>query len=205
MKNLNKAFHTFKNPKEMYLKINELTQLQSPVRNFIGTIQNIDRESLIVETDLFPKDVLSFYTKHNLGLINYETNKEDYEKYYNNSRGGGQGDYSFGINEKINNAIEALQLFPKTKRAVITMPYAKFTSMEVKHNMDEEQKCLRELVLYKEDGLLHCTGFMRAQAAIIFPKNIHFICSLVNDVADKLKIPVGTYTHFVTTLVYDRE
>jgi hypothetical protein len=46
---------------------------------------------------------------------------------------------------------------------------------------------------------------MRAQAAIIFPKNIHFIGSVMDEVAKRVGVEGGSYTHFVVTLVRDRQ
>lgn len=43
------------------------------------------------------------------------------------------------------------------------------------------------------------------QAATIFPKNIHYIGTIMHIVARRLGVPVGAYTHFVTTLVDGRE
>jgi thymidylate synthase len=106
--------------------------------------------------------------------------------------------------EKINNVISSLRQFPGSKRAVITIPYSSEPSSKADHTNDEQAKCLRELHFYIEDERLHCTGFMRAQAAIIFPKNIHYIGTIQQMVADALKVPAGSYVHFVTTLVNDR-
>jgi thymidylate synthase len=194
----------FKNPLEMFNSINELTK-KSKVRNFCGVIENMNRDSIVVETDLFTKEILEFYSKHNMGLLDKAKDAEVYSKYYTELRGGSMGDYSDKFQDKFSNVVDALTKFPNTKRGIITMPYSNKKSHEVKHSEDSEYKCLRELHFYIEDGLLHCTGFMRAQAAIIFPKNIHFIGEVFNQVSEQINVPVGSYTHFVTTLVYDRE
>jgi thymidylate synthase len=196
--------NVFKNPLEMYKTICEITK-NGKTRNFCGVIEDMSRESLVIETDLFSKEILEFYTKHNMGLLDKSKDAEKYSKFYSELRGGNMGDYSFMFQEKISNVVDALTKFPNTKRGIITMPYSNKYSHEVKHYDDAEQKCLRELHFYVEDGLLHCTGFMRAQASIIFPKNIHFIGEVFNQISDKIQVPVGSYTHFVTTLVYDRE
>jgi len=63
---------------------------------------------------------------------------------------------------------------------------------------------------------LDATVLMRAQAAEIFPKNIHFIASLMNRVAQELnvslgndnekkKIKVGVLFYVATTLVSVRD
>ena len=50
---------------------------------------------------------------------------------------------------------------------------------------------------YIEDGKLCCTGFLRVQNATIFPKNIHFFATLLDDVAKRVGVPLGEYTHFI--------
>jgi thymidylate synthase len=178
---------------------------RNPIRNFCGVIENMNRKFLSIETDIFNNDILEFYTKHNMGLLDKNKDYQKYEKYYNEMRGGEMGDYSYKFQDKLANVVDALKKFPKSKRAIITMPYSRKTSDQVKHSNDSENKCLRELQFFIEDDYLHCTGFMRAQASIIFPKNIHFIGEVFNQIADEINVPIGTYTHFVTTLVYDRE
>lgn len=199
-------FLTFSNPKEMYFHMKELTESFPlvPIRNYVGIIENINRESIIVENELFPKEALIFYTQHNMNLISFEGDQELYKKFYNNQRGGGQGDYSFGFQEKFRNVIDCLTKFPLSKRAVITLPYSKKRSQDVSHSDDEEQKCLRELHFYIEENTLHCNGFMRSQARIIFPKNMHFIGTIMLDLAEILTLKAGCYTHFITTLVDGR-
>jgi hypothetical protein len=148
----------------------------------------------LVETDLFPAAALEFYTRHNLGLLDPEHNASDaegYAKYYNPARGGGQGDYRAGMVAKIDNVVDCLAKFPASKRAILSVPNA----AALDHTVDADAKCLRELHFYiearaplpEEEGgpagavpaaeveAVHCTGFMRAQAASIFPKNIHMI------------------------------
>jgi thymidylate synthase len=201
-----KQFNFFKSPKDLYSYMCEITQ-NSPlptIRNFCGFIENMDRDSLAVETELFPKEALEFYTKVNMELINQDTNPEDFKKYYIPMRGGGQGDYSYKFQEKYKHVIECLTNKPDSKRAIISMTHSKKYSHEVRPEDDNEAKCLRELVFYTEDNALHCTGFMRAQSAVIFPKNIHFIGTVLNDIADELKLNVGTYTHFIAHLDYTR-
>lgn len=197
----------FKTPLEMFKFMRELTEPnpKKAFRNFVGVIQEINRKSITIETELFPEDALDFYTKHNMNLITPEKNPKLYEKFYNNLRGGGQGNYSYKFQEKFQNIVDCLTKFPDSKRAVLTMPYSKKYSHEVAHNDDEEQKCLRELHFFIEEGTLHCSGFMRSQASIIFPKNMHFIGTVMLDLSDVLKIKTGCYTHFITTLVDGRD
>lgn len=157
-------------------------------------------------------DVLEFYSKYNLLLLDLEHSDRDkalHAKFYNAARGGGQGDYREGIQAKIANVVSCLRSFPNSKRAVLPVPHALRGSSTADHTDTDEAKCLRELHFHVDADrngtpTLCCTGFMRAQAASIYPKNIHFIGSVMHHIAKQLQLPVGHYTHIVTTLVNER-
>ncbi len=52
-------------------------------------------QQFLIETDLFPKETLVFYTRHNLNLTDEKGADADlYTKFYNSTRGGGQGTMS---------------------------------------------------------------------------------------------------------------
>lgn len=220
--------------------------------NYSGRIQDMSADRILVETELFPRPVLEYYTGKNLDLLQEERNPHHArltQEYFNPERGGAQGDYSSGIQPKIHNVLDCLQKFPASKRAILTLPYSEITSTQADHTVDAEAKCLRELHFYltsssREGGvsspaiplhellpslqltpssngsesraqqqrqqtsgdldILNCTGLMRANAAIIFPKNIHFIGAVLHCIASELGVRVGSYTHFVTHLVSDR-
>jgi len=218
--NLNYRLPTFDTPAGMLADMVALTGRHARVRNYMGVIVDMRLEATVVETELFPRGALEFYTAHNLDELDpehVEAHAAGYRTYYNSARGGGQGDYRAGIKQKIANVVDALTRFPASKRAVLTIP-----PVALDHSVDGDAKCLRELHFYlearePEEGeagvattaapepeALHCTGFMRAQAASIFPKNIHFIGAVMNAVARGLGKPVGTYTHIVTTLTNER-
>lgn len=205
-KSFNTTLKVFNNPFEMHLYIQKITKnIEKPIRNFVGMIDQMKKENLVIETDLFPKEVLEFYTGHNMGKFSKIDDADLYEKHYKNMRGGGPGDYSDKIQDKIDNVIKSLETKQTSKRAVLTIPFSSKTSADTKYFHDDEQKCLRELHFFVDEGVLHCSGYMRSQASVIFPKNIHFIGTVMNEIGNCLKLPVGTYTHFVTTLVKDRE
>ena len=65
---------------------------------------------------------------------------------------------------------------------------------------------MRELHFNLDDGQLNASVFFRAQAASIFPKNIHFIGTIMDEVASKLDAqpPVGSLHYFTSILVGDR-
>ena len=169
-------------------------------RNFCGTIAApVTPATATLETPLFPAAALAFYSALNMGSANLTG--PDAAAWYSPARGGPQGDYREGMPAKLANVVDALRRFPASKRAVLTV-----ASRNESHEVDADAKCLRELHFYVEaDGAVHATGFMRAQAASIFPKNIHFIASVLAHVAAALGREAGSYTHFVTTLTSGRE
>ena len=176
----------------------EMTELASKqsVQNFS---RQIDMSDYLVETELFPKEVLQAYSLWNLEKpIN-----DEMKKYFNTDRGGGQGDYREGMAKKIKNVVDCLTVFPKSKRAVITI----CNNSSPSHTSDDDAKCMREIHFYLgEDNKLNATVLFRAQAALIFPKNIHFIGSLMEEIAEGLacKPSLGVLYYLTTLLVSDR-
>ena len=168
-KNLNVGFPHFSTAKELYKHLREITQPggEFVVRNFVGVIQDISPESSIVETDLFPRGALEYYTKKNMG---WEYTKEEMDKWQLNERGGEQGDYREGMQKKIANVIDCLRTEPLSKRAIIPIPFNSQGSETVDWKDQGQTKCCRELHLYLEDGVLKCTGLVRMQNANIFGK-----------------------------------
>merc|ERR1712228_365853 len=148
------------------------------VRNFVGVIEDISVKASTVETELFPLGALEFYTKKNMG---WPYSQEEFDQWHMPERGGEQGDYRDGMQEKIANVIDCLRT-----------------------ENQGQTKCCRELHLYIEDGKLKCTGILRMQNASIFPKNIHFFATLLEHVSEELKLPLGEYTHWITNLCHDR-
>ena len=188
----------------MYAKLRSLSlndDSDFTVRHFTGVIEDMRPEAAMVETELFPRGALEFYTKKNMGW-SYE--EKDAERWLLAERGGDQGDYRFGMPEKIANVVDCLRSEPRSKRAVIPIPFADEPSANVDWTNAGQTKCCRELYLYVEDNKLHMTGVLRMQNANIFPKNIHFFATLMQDVAHKLGLQLGTYTHFIINLCHDR-
>jgi hypothetical protein len=203
-------------PRDMYEWMEAATRDLAPdacVRNFCAAIERMDRDAIVVETPLFPADALAFYTHHNLGSAAtpppelFARMDELRTRYYDPARGGAQGDYRAGMASKVQDVVDCLRRYPGSKRAVLCIPFSSGQgSHEVSHESTDEAKCLREIHFYIDgaDARVHASGFMRAQAAAIFPKNIHFIGTLLNVVAESLGRLPGSYTHFVTTLVHGR-
>lgn len=165
------------------------------VRNYTQTLAMDD---YLVETELFPKAVLEAYTAWNLELpLGLEQ-----QQFFNAQRGGGQGDYRQGMRKKIANVVDCLNRFPLSKRAIITISNNAFAN----HESDDDAKCLRELHFYLDHNQLNASCFFRAQAALIFPKNIHFIGALMAEIAQSLTpaVSVGQLFYCATILVSDR-
>ena len=167
-----------------------------PIRNFY---QQLDMTDFTVVTKLFPTGALIAYSDWNMG----KSLTEDQKQYMTDLRGGNQGNYREGMPQKLDNVVDCLTKFPKSKRAVITISNNPLSL----HNSDDDAKCLRELHLYiGDDNNLNATILMRAQAASLFPKNIYFIGSIMEEVADRLpqKPTLGIVFYLTTILVSDR-
>ncbi len=168
----------------------------APVRNFT---QSLDLSDYLVETDVFPEEVLLAYSAHNMER---ELTAEQ-KKFMNANRGGAQGNYRDGMAAKIANVVDCLTGFPQSKRALITVCNEPMPD----HRSDSDAKCVRELQLYlDDDGKLSGTVFLRAQAAFLFPKNIHMIGSIMNEIAQQLpnRPTLGTLFYLAGILVSDR-
>lgn len=181
---------------EAYDLMCQLTAEQKIVRNLHLDIQ---LDPWLVETDLFPQEALEAYSAWNL---EHDIPADIREKYFSSHRGGSQGDYRDGMRAKIDNIVDCLTHYPQSKRAVITIPNESTPS----HRTDADAKCMREIHFYREDNSVSATVLFRAQAAEIFPKNIHFIGEMVAEVASRLdgSIQPGRLHYLTTILVADR-
>ena len=200
------TFPHFATARQMYDHLRALSKNAATkeyvVRNFVGVITDLSVEASTVETELFPRGALEYYTKKNMG---WAYSAEDAARWQLQLRGGEQGDYRAGIDKKIANAIACLKSEPLSKRATITFPFSEVGSEANDWTNQGMNKCCRELHLYLEDGKLKCTGLVRMQNANIFVKNIHFFATLLEHVAGELDVEVGEYTHWITNLCYDRD
>ena len=181
---------------EAYHLMCQLTQEQKTVRNLHLDIR---LDPWLVETKLFPKEALEAYSAWNL---EHDIPANIRAKYFSAHRGGSQGDYRDGMRAKIDNVVDCLRHYPQSKRAVITIPNEASPS----HRDDAAAKCMREIHFYLEGDTVGATALFRAQAAEIFPKNIHFIGEMVAEVANRLdgEIRPGRLHYLATTLVADR-
>ena len=167
-----------------------------PVRNYV---QCLDMSDYLVVTEDFPEDVLLAYSAYNMER---ELTPEQ-QSFMNAHRGGAQGDYRDGMQRKIDNVVDCLTRFPQSKRAIITISNEPMPD----HSSDNDAKCVRELQFYIDaDGRLSGTVFLRAQAAFLFPKNIHMIGSIMTEIAARLPgaPALGTLFYLTGILVADR-
>lgn len=197
--------------KQVWEEMNDLLCNKKMIRNFsrriqicppFGTDQN--ENNYTIETELFPVEALKVYSAYNL---EDPIEEEKRRKYFSAHRGGSQGDYRTGMKTKIENVVDCLSRYPTSKRAIITIPNTSSPS----HTSDDDAKCMREIHFYLDGDILNATVLMRAQAAEIFPKNIHFIGSLMERIAACLQvktgnsIKVGELFYLATTLVSVRD
>ena len=196
------SINIYKNARDMF----EYSNSVAPINDFVGKIDVFNQENATILTELFDIDSLQYYAKKNCGLNVTKKEKELFETEY---RGGSQGDYSKEMTLKIKNVVESLVNFTNTKRAVVMM-----NNNWWMHDDTDEAKCLREIHfrLEKTDNnyKLCSTGFFRAQAVDIMPKNFYFIYTIMKEVKDRIsknvqfEVQMGSYTHFVTILVPTR-
>jgi hypothetical protein len=121
--NLNAGFPRFATARDLYRYIRECTAPGGDytVRNFVGVIEDISPEASVCETRLFPRGALEYYTRKNLG---WEYTQAEADAYQMEERGGEQGDYRAGMPEKIANVIACLDAEPRSKRAIIPIPFS---------------------------------------------------------------------------------
>jgi thymidylate synthase len=197
------------NAEEAYEKLAyTLAVHNGQVMNSTVEIRDMSEHGYTLETDLFPLEALKAYTEYNLqgngNAGSFIASKKQLE-WMSPERGGGQGNYNTNMQQKIERVVLALKTKSSSKRAVLTIPFTDKCSLCVKLTDTDEWKCLREVYFsIGKDGRLHATGIMRSQALSIFSKNIHFLGTLMNVIAEQLGVPVGSYTHFCHFLVADR-
>ena len=145
--------------KDTWLKMSDMTSDGTILRNFH---QEIDMSNYLVETELFNKECLEAYSSWNLEKVI----REDQKRFFSELRGGSQGDYRMGMAKKIENVVDAINRFPKSKKSCHNSSRHSFLN----NRSDDDAKCMREIHFHVENGKLNATVLFRAQAALIFPK-----------------------------------
>ena len=115
----------------------------------------------------------------------------------------GRGNWEYTYHQRIENQIpwivNELKRNPDSRRAVM--------SVRSEHDLSSESPaCLQTLQYFIRGGLLHCKVLLRsndaAQAAYM---NAFAFIMLQKEIADKLGVPVGSYTHRANSFhVYER-
>jgi len=204
-----KFFRRHETAKQAYEDLAELLLLnEGQAMNVIVELTDMSETGYTLETELFPKEVLEQYSLYNLGAsaTTAELLARQEKKIFSPLRGGPQGDYRAGMMAKLEKVILALKSKPTSKRAVLTVPFTDQCSLCVKTTDDPEWKCLREVYFsIDEQGYLNATSVMRSQALNIFPKNIHYLGTMLQTVAAAVGVPAGQLTHFMHFLVQDRK
>ncbi|MGI9272625.1 MAG: hypothetical protein ACR2QT_12675 [Woeseiaceae bacterium] len=183
------------NCRDAWQRMTKASEAKS-VRNYV---QVLDMNDFLVETDDFPEDVLVAYSAYNME----KELSDEQAQFMNEHRGGAQGNYRDGMARKMSNVVDCLTKFPQSKRALITVCNEPMAD----HSNDSDAKCVREIQLYLDDnGKLSGTVFLRAQAAFLFPKNIHMIGSIMTEIANRLpsRPTLGTLFYLTGILVADR-
>ncbi len=182
--------------RDVWHLMTDVTKNGHIVRNFH---QDIRMDDWLVETELFSREALEAYTAYNLG----RELRPEQRKWFSVQRGGSQGDYREAMPEKIANVVDCLTRFPESKRAVITI----VNNARPSHETDADAKCMRELHFHRNGDVLDATVLFRSQAAIIFPKNIHFIGGLMEEIGSRLpgKPRPGHLFYLASVLVADRQ
>jgi len=188
-------------PIDLYHRMISETAKCGELYNYTAWVS--DMRNFVVETDLFSLNVLNFYTAQNMG---WEVSELEESVFSTPQRGGKQGFYRNNMSLKIANVVDCLSNFPNSKRAIISIP-----DEGINHHSDTDAaKCLREVHFYSNSlvngkSVLNMTVFFRAQAAEIFPKNVHFLGSLLQEVAARTGKNVGGMYYHATRLVSTRE
>lgn len=180
---------------ELFARLQELTRNSQLIYNFTALVAMND---YTITTELFDQATLEAYSAYNLGL----PLSPQQQSLFSEERGGPQGDYRSLMQEKITNVVDCLTRYPHSKRALITIapdPCAP-------HYRTDLAKCLREIYFRCDQGLLHASCVFRAQAVSIFPKNLHFIGSLMELIAGSLepKLAVGTLFYYAVQIGSER-
>jgi hypothetical protein len=71
-------------------------QASPVVRNYVGIIEDMSAPKLVIETALWPRAALEFYTKFNLGQLT-DNDTAAQKEWYAAARGGEQGNLCLPI------------------------------------------------------------------------------------------------------------
>lgn len=174
------------------------------IMHYLAQLTWANERAHVSPTALFPLPALEAYTVKNLG----QSVTSEQAEWFNGHRGGGQGDYSVGMADKIAAVVKCLQDKPSSKRAYIIIP----NNTVPEASCDADAKCMQLLNIMLETNeagemKLNASVVFRAQAVEIFPKNIHFIGELLNLICRQLgqNVSLGHLLYHACFLVSTRD
>lgn len=178
--------------------------------NYMFTIDDLDSEyvSLVTgKTNLtyLAAELLWYWSSRNdvgfIGKFGSMWNKLSDDGVTANSAYGYILQQKHGFNQ-IEKIIELLTVDPYSRRAVMNINVPNENVIETK-----DEPCTVCLDYQIRNGKLHCTCVMRSNDVNFGLRNdLGFFISLQKYIAQRLGIPVGTYTHFAMSIhFYDRD
>lgn len=104
--------------------------------------------------------------------------------------------------DQFGKVVELLKKDPHSRRAVININVPNPKVIETK-----DEPCTIMLQFLLRNGKLNCTGVMRSNDIWFgLPYDVVFFTEVQKEIARRLGVEVGTYTHFATSLhVYERD
>lgn len=95
-------------------------------------------------------------------------------------------------------AIDILERDPDSRRAIINI-----STPNVYRSITHDEPCTESLQFYVREGRLHCTTVMRSNDLWFgLPYDVAYFTTLQRYVAFCLGLPLGSYTHFATSMHY---
>ena len=178
--------------------------------NYMFTIDDLDSEYVSLKTGktnltYLAAELLWYWSSRNdvdfIGKFGSMWKKLSDDGKTNNSAYGYILQEKFGFNQ-IEKIIELLKVDPYSRRAVLNINVPNEHVIETK-----DEPCTVCLDYQIRNGKLHCTCVMRSNDVNFGLRNdLGYFISLQKYIAERLGVPVGTYTHFAMSIhFYDRD
>lgn len=178
--------------------------------NYMFTIDDLDSEYVSLKTGktnltYLAAELLWYWSSRNdtefIGKFGSMWKKLSDDGVTNNSAYGYILQKKHGFNQ-IEKIIELLTVDPYSRRAVININVPNEKVIETK-----DEPCTVCLDYQIRNGKLHCTCVMRSNDVNFGLRNdLGYFISLQKYIAERLGVPVGTYTHFAMSIhFYDRD
>lgn len=178
--------------------------------NYMFTIDDLDSEYVSLVTGksnltYLAAEILWYWSSRNdtefIGKFGPMWKKLSDDGIHANSAYGYILKEKFGFNQ-IEKIVELLTVDPYSRRAVMNINVPNENVIETK-----DEPCTVCLDYQIRNGKLHCTCVMRSNDVNFGLRNdLGFFISLQKYIAERLHVPVGTYTHFAMSIhFYDRD